>query len=474
MWQWVVVRNLHIKFLHSHTDPEMESIGTLYVISIVVIFSSIIGYVAVNNPETLQGISMAGFWICVLAIALCRVKKREVNRNWLVSIMLIGLFLRIGMAFVHLAVGFWFYGGHLDFVGYHNIGVSVGRNFLQGYSGHTAIGNLLGFLYLMAGPGIVGMVLLSAGIGFLGSYLFLRAYEVEFSHEIRREKRFLVLTLFLLPTLAYWGILLGKDSWFLLFLGWASYAIANLLTRIRVRYIAGLIISIGFISLIRPPVAAVLTFAVGFAWLIKRAKKGPAALFRPLRNAIILVVIVVIPMEMFSLYFVGYKDLAEGASMLDTALAVGQFKHVGLSMDQSAGGSSLPIGITEFSAGGISRYLPYGMFTFLFRPFIFEAHHALALAAALESTILLAILLYRFKSLFAVIRCFFTRPFIAFCAITFFLLTAMLSFEANFGVIVRHRAMVLPFMLILLAVPRKNKRNGQIATSSAKADGEVR
>jgi len=114
------------------------------------------------------------------------------------------------------------------------------------------------------------------------------------------------------------------------------------------------------------------------------------------------------------------------------------------------------------------------MFTFLFRPYIFEAHNSMALAAALESTLILILVLYRVKSLFAAIGCFFTRPFVAFCTITFLLLTAILSVEANFGVIVRHRSMVLPFLLILLAVPRKNKLSRLIAASSAKADGEAR
>ena len=452
----------------------------MYYIGIVTILSILIGFAAVKDPASLQGISMAVFWGTILAIVLCQASKREVDGNWLVRVMLIGLFARIWMAFVHLAIGFWFYGGQLDFTGYHQVGVSIGRRFLQGdlsFGGEGNLGtrviqHLLGLFYLLSGPGIVGLFLLSGLIGFLGSYLFLRAFEIEFPH--KRERRFVALSLFLLPSLTYWAILLGKDSWIFLFLGWASYAFVNLLKKIRLRHLVGLLLSIGAIILIRTPVGAVLAFAVGVAWLLKGGQKGPAAIFRPLRFAIYPIVIAVVTIAVFSSYLNQYKNLVAQTSLLGTAIEVGVYKHTGLSTDSTAGGSSLAIGITEASIGGVLGYLPLGMFTFLFRPLIFEAHHALALAAALESTFLLVLVLWRFRSLAVAVRCIFTRPFIAFCAVTFFLLLAMLSVEANFGAIVRHRVMVLPFLLILLAVPRNNKGSGQIAASPAKADGEAR
>jgi len=378
------------------------------------------------------------------------------------------------MAFVHLAVGFWLYERQLDFPGNNSIGISVGQNFFQGRLGDTVINNLMGFLYILAGPGIAGMVLLSGLIGFLGSYLFLRAFDLEFPSDGRRDKRFLALGLFLLPSLGFWAILLGKDSWIFFFLGWASYAFVNLLKKIRLRHLVGLLLSTGAITLIRPPVGAIMAFAVGGAWLVKGSQKGPAAIFRPLRFAIYPVVIIVISTGILSSYLNLYERLVSEASFFQFALEVGLYKHRGLSTDPTAGGSSLAIGIAEPTVGGVLGYLPLGMFTFLFRPLIFEAHHALALAAALESTFILALVLWRLRSLVAAVKSVFTRPFVVFCLAIFIPLTAALSLETNFGVIVRHRTMVLPFLLILLAVPRKNKPSWQIAASPAKSDREVR
>jgi len=65
----------------------------LYYIVIVVILSSLIGVLAVNDPESVQGITMAVFWGTILAISLCRRRKRDVDGNLLVRVMLVGLFI---------------------------------------------------------------------------------------------------------------------------------------------------------------------------------------------------------------------------------------------------------------------------------------------------------------------------------------------------------------------------------------------
>jgi len=144
----------------------------LFFIGMVAIASSLIGFVAVNYPETLQGFSMVAFWTAILFVGLYRTNKRNVDGNWLMRLVVIGLLLRLGMSFVHLAVAFWFYKGQLDLPGYHSTGVSVGREILQGVFRGVTIENLMAVLYFLVGPGIVGMVLLSGLIGFLAAIYF--------------------------------------------------------------------------------------------------------------------------------------------------------------------------------------------------------------------------------------------------------------------------------------------------------------
>jgi hypothetical protein len=148
------------------------------------------------------------------------------------------------------------------------------------------------------------------------------------------------------------------------------------------------------------------------------------------------------------------KDLG---AFLDVSAETAALVHKGYSY----GGSARAIEITDRSLAGVLNYLPSGSFAFLFRPMIFEAHHSLAVFAALEATFFLGLIVWRWRSLVAAVRLAFSRPFIGFCALTFILLISILAVETNFGTIVRHRAMVLPFLLTMLAVPSNHRVRGE-------------
>lgn len=93
-------------------------------------------------------------------------------------------------------------------------------------------------------------------------------------------------------------------------------------------------------------------------------------------------------------------NLVEG--VLDLAVR----RHVGLSTDPTTSlGSSPGVQIEEAPASMSLVFLLGAMFTFLFRPLVFEAHNLVALAAALEGTLLLALVLWRWRNAVAAIRC---------------------------------------------------------------------
>ncbi len=101
----------------------------------------------------------------------------------------------------------------------------------------------------------------------------------------------------------------------------------------------------------------------------------------------------------------------------------------------------------------VIAYLPMGMFALLFRPSIFEARSPLAVAAALESTLLLWLVVRRFPRLIRGLGRAVRDPFLAYCWITFLLMAAVVSIGPNLGVLVRQRSMVVPFLILLLAGP---------------------
>ena len=143
---------------------------------------------------------------------------------------------------------------------------------------------VLALNYIIMGPSVIGMFLLSALISFLGSYLFLRAFQIHFGHVA--EQRFLALSLFLFPSLVFWTSLLGKDSWIYLLLGSFTYSLASVLRGVRLRYLAGMMLSVIVIGLFRPPVGVALiagATASGFMALVPRLRRlqGPIVLVRP-------------------------------------------------------------------------------------------------------------------------------------------------------------------------------------------------
>ena len=97
----------------SHSTRLKQNVRVLAKLHYIIAFilSSLIGFLAVKVPDTLHGVSMAGFWAGVLCIIFYRIRKREVGESWFLQIILIGLFIRFVMAFAHLAIGLWFYGG---------------------------------------------------------------------------------------------------------------------------------------------------------------------------------------------------------------------------------------------------------------------------------------------------------------------------------------------------------------------------
>lgn len=450
-------------------------------ISMLVLLSLLVGCVAAFYPDSLLAITLPIFWGSGFFLALYHVGRRSLGEKWLRRIVVAGLLIRVPIALSHLVIGFLVFGGNVDFPGYFDRGVRLAQKLLEGdfeffelpfaseELGIAIIHRVMAVGYFLVGPNLPGMLLLSGFIGFVGSYLFLRAFQAEFPSS--RETRFLAVSIFWFPSLVFWTSLLGKDSWMFFFTGWATYAVGHLLKKIRMRHVFGFIVSLMFVTLIRPPVGVTLLVVFGVCMILSLQSRMPAggseAILRPAGYILFSLVIIggmvgatITPLRQ---YIGGYSEYigqdSEGGSLVQGMVGVALYKHVGLSAE---GGSSLEAAVSEGTITAVLQYLPGGMFTFLFRPFVFEAHNAVALMAAFDATLLLILVLWRWKHLLVALRSVLSRPFVGFCFGMFLLLTAALSFETNFGAIVRHRTMVIPFLFVLLAVPHTGKESNGV------------
>ena len=413
-----------------------------------------IAYLATYYDQTFLGVVLAAFWGLLCAIGL----RRPRDPTWLTAVVIVGLLIRFPLVLAHLLIAVFVYGGQVDLYGFFGDAIEIPWKFLRGElelaayygsrnAGASIINTLSALIYLVVGPSLPGMFLGSGIVGFFGSCFFLRAFLTAFPTSAGLKG--FALAIFFFPSVAFWTSVLGKDSWMFFFLGGASYCLAHLVQGVRPRYVVGLALCIGLVTLIRPPIGIALLAAASIPLLLivrGHLGVGPVAILRPVAYVLAIVVL-------SAALFATSRGLYQYGVVSETDSAAEGL--VTLALETRQGFSTDPGDAGERSLGASLRSLPFAMFTFLFRPFIFEAHNALALAAALDSTLLLALVLWRCRHLWAGLRSAFTRPFPAYCVTALVLFTAGLSFEANFGVIVRHRAMVVPFLFMLLFGPAR-------------------
>ena len=375
----------------------------------------------------------------------------------------IGLRLLAGL--VHLFAAFYLFNQMVDFIGFQawveDAGIAVLHGSLPPMTegidmlGSGSIALLLVPFYLFLGSSIAGMLLISAVIGFVASYVFLRSFQV--AGIPGGDVPFIAKIFFFLPCFVFWGSLFGKDSLVYLCLAGVSYCVARLLHGARLRYALGLLIFVATTSVIRPHMGAPLCAALGVAWLLSRGHlSGPARVLVPARVLLrVMAMIVLVSIPVYLVVSLNryvsietlYKDMARRHYVLSSATA-----------DETGGlGSSLPPRLTGDSMWEFIPYLPEGFATFVFRPLPFDAHNAQALVASMEGTLLVVIVVWRWRRLVRALRLAWSNSYLMFCAATFFLSTTTLCFERNLGLIARHRIMVLPFLMLMLAVPLKKE-----------------
>lgn len=430
---------------------------------------TIIGWLCTSDLTFVLGGALALLWTGLFGVLFNRLALSRIPSPALRRIIVAGFAVRLPLALAHLAIGLWLMGGRIDSFGYVGSAAGAFNESLQGDFRRfiPPAGDLGGWLatvmfvpvYVLLGPSLFGTFLWSSIIGFMGGFLFLRAFQIEFG--TGDDTRFLATCLFFYPSVAFWSGLLGKDSLMFFFLGLSTYGLVRSLAEPRLRNAVLLCVGMAFVLVIRTPIGVALAVAAMGAALVSlrgwtRRLGGPATMLRPVAYIVLTGVIV------SGTYTVVLGGLArhgvlkgESTSPVQALLNLAVERHVGLSTDPTAGATSLSVRIVEPTITGALRYLPEALLTFLFRPHIFEAHNTVALAAALDGTLLFALILWRWKHLFAAVRAAPRRPLVVYAIAAFMLFSAGLSFEANLGAIVRHRTMVMPFLFILLSVPRQ-------------------
>ena len=406
----------------------------------------------------MSGLPVALFLTPVLLAASWPAFVRQARRERdgrLAQLLMLALCLKLVGALVRYWVALFVYDGFADALMYHDYGTNIALRFragefhtgLDSLSGTDFIRFFTGLVYTVTGSSVYAGFLLYSWLAFWGMYFMYRAFVLAVPDGNRRSYARL---LFFLPSMLYWPSSIGKEAWMLFTLGLAAFGTARALTGRPWRGVALAGTALWLGALVRPHVTGMAALGLVVAYLVARPPRRLGAL-GPVMKLIALVAVVAVAGLLLGQTTSYLKekgiDPQDGVSsvLAESARRTGQ------------GGSSF----AAPSAISSPAKLPLAVVTILFRPFPFEAHSAQVAVTALESTLLLCLAISRRRGIWQALRHPRRRPYAAFVVVFSLLFIYAFSSIANFGILARERTQLLPFFLVLLAIPAARRGPAQ-------------
>lgn len=269
------------------------------------------------------------------------------------------------------------------------------------------------------------------------------------------EKRTIALFCLFLPSVAFWTSGVSKDTIVyisLLNLVYYSYQIF-LKQQLKAGYIIGAIFYLAFVYFSRPFILAALLIPLGFMVVTKLINSIKD--FDFLRRSLKMIVYSSIGFGLLLiLLFYSGSLLEENSSIQEAKLIQEDFeRNTEIYGDEE--GKRYSLGEIEYTPVGLLRSLPNVLIAGIYRPFIWESLNLSLFLNGVESLILIFFTLRLLMSRRVIQRLVFisNSPTLSFALIFVIIVAFMAGFTSIlFGVLVRIRAPILPFLGMLLAI----------------------
>ena len=283
--------------------------------------------------------------------------------------------------------------------------------------------------------GIVSCFLFFNIIGSIGLLAVDGSLKQATQYQSKFLKRLATIIVFL-PSISFWSAAIGKDAISFMAMGLALWATLQLNKRMLLMFGA-----IVMMLIVRPHMAGMMVIALAMSVMFNK-KSSPLK-----RISLGLVAIAgaaaIVP---FALEYAGVSDPSSSEGLMD-------YVENRQSYNMEGGGG---VDIANMS-------LPLQLFTYMFRPIIFEARSITALAAAIDNLILLYLFIVGVYALIKKRSQNFTgnRKFMWVYVILAWVVLAMTT--ANLGIAIRQKWMFAP-MLIFLLISLAGKKQKSFAT----------
>ena len=364
-------------------------------------------------------------------------------------IVMVAVVVKLGGALARHVVAFDLYGGGADAGRYHLAGVDLAEQFrdgifeVPGLSGTAFIKVVTGAVYAATGPSRLAGFLVFSWLGFLGLVLYTRA--IRHALPNARHRFYDILVLFL-PSMVFWPSSIGKEAWMTLTLGLCAYGAA--------RFLSGrggiLVLALGMAgtAFVRPHVTVIVALALLFAYPFRGARR--ATQLNPVVTALGLVIL----LGVAGIVIVRAQEFL-GIERLNTESVTETIEKQSEATD--TGGSS-------FEGGRVENVtdVPRVVVTILFRPFPYEVDTGAQVLSSLEGLLLLGLFLAGIARIARAPLRAARNAYVAFVLVySAVFILGFAGFE-NFGLLVRQRVQLLPFIFVLL-IPERPAADDRVA-----------
>jgi hypothetical protein len=424
------------------TTPALfRALPLAIVLALLVIGLGLTGWLETGGElEPVAVILLVGLTIAAIPI-FRRAARNDPDGPFLFQVLFAAWLAKLAAMSVKLYLLNSVFGGAADAVQYDAAGRAIAADLasgvlpqIQNIWGTDFVELLTGLFFFVTGPSFVGAWIVWSFLGTMGMLLQYKAFVTAFPAGNRRLYMALV---FFAPSILMWTNALGKDALMAFTLGITAYGAARASrSSLSVRNLLIIGLGLGGALLVRPHVAAIL-----MAGLVA------VVLLRPIRAGMLTPVIRVATLLGFAVLAVFVVRTAATFINVDDLSVEGVTEFMETEQAQTEQGGSSFTGAFPTTPQGLGL----AIVTVLFRPFPWEAPGLLGLAASAESMVILGLLLWRLGNVLRAWIYAFRDGYLAFQVVYVTLFVFFFSTIANFGILVRQRVQLLPFLFVLLA-----------------------
>lgn len=284
-----------------------------------------------------------------------------------------------------------------------------------------------------------------------------RLYTV-FVEEYPGLKKELAIAFLFIPSVAFWGSGIMKDTYTLTAACWMTSSVYGLfLKRRNVFWNLVYVALSAYVMVLMKPYIFVALLPGTLIWVVfNRIQKIQNQAVKVLSAPVIIMIGFVLGAGVFSQTAGQLQEYGSVDAIVNKAVATQE----DLKRDAYEG-NSFDIGVIDPSIGGMARMAPVAIFAGLFRPTVLDVKNPIMLISAVENTALMLFLLYMLYSVgvFSFAKYVFTKPMILFSLVfaVFFAFAVGLT-TSNFGSLVRYKIPSVPFLLASLYMMRYSKQ----------------